>query len=105
MLLIIILGLTCKTMQIVTSTHVNLVDLVDNGTVRIFNSVEELSNYSKKEGKIFPLEEAHAGELLRYLLRHIMDPSKDSDRGAGRRGQHSRGRGGRGRGRGRYRNA
>ena len=88
-------------MQIVTSTHANLVDLVGNGTVRIFNSVEELSDYTRTEGKIFPREEAYAGELLRYLLRHIMDPSKDSRRGPGRRGQRSRGGGGRGAGRGR----
>jgi len=96
-------------MQIVTNTHVNLVDLVDNsGTARIFGSVEELSTYTRSTGKIFPREMAYAGELLQYLLRHIMDPSKDSRRGSGRRGQRGRGRGGRrarggrgGRGRGR----
>jgi len=86
--------------QIVTGTHVNLVDLVDNSaTLRIFSSVEELSSYSRSSGKIFPREMAYAGELLRYLLRHIMDPSRDSRRGeSGQRGQRGRGRGGRGRG-------
>jgi hypothetical protein len=84
-------------MQIVTTTHVNLVDLVRNsGTARIFSTVEELSAYTRSTGKIFPSEMAHAGELLRYLLRQIMDPSKDSRRGSGRRGQRGRGRGGRG---------
>ncbi|KDR67190.1 hypothetical protein GALMADRAFT_258585 [Galerina marginata CBS 339.88] len=85
--------------RIVTGTHVNLVDLVVNsGTVRVFDSVAELSTYSRFTGKIFPREDAYAGELLRYLLRHIMDPSKDSGRGGPGReprgGRRGRGRGG-----------
>ena len=87
-----------------TTTHVNLVDLVANsGEVTIFSNVEELSEYSTSTGKIFPREEAHAGELLTYLLRHIFDPSKDARRGSVRRGQRNRGKGGRGAGAGQER--
>jgi len=92
-------------------THVNLVDLVDDGVATVFTSVEQLSNYTKSSGKYFPRENLHAGDLLKCLLRHILDPSKDSGRtqnrtrgrGRGRgngggNGNGSRGRGRRGRG-------
>jgi len=83
---------------------VNLVDLVANsGDVTIFSSVEELSEYSRTEKKIFPREDAHAGELLSYLLRHIFDPSKEARRGSVRRGQRNRGKVGRGAGGGQSR--
>lgn len=86
----------------VRATHVNLVDLVDSPTtgepVRIFQSVQQLSVYTKQNGKFFPMENAYAGGILRYLLRQIMSPPDETRRrgGAGR----GRGRGGRGRGRG-----
>ena len=61
--------------------HVNLVDLVlEEGPVHKFKTVKELSEYTRATGKFFPRDDAEAGGLLRYLLRHIFDPSKDSDR-------------------------
>ncbi|KAI0792454.1 hypothetical protein C8Q75DRAFT_731677 [Abortiporus biennis] len=63
----------CK--ALVQNTHVNIVDLVDAGRiygeVTIFDTVEELREYSLKTGKIFPRENAKAGGVLRYLLRKI----------------------------------
>ncbi|GBE78594.1 hypothetical protein SCP_0114830 [Sparassis crispa] len=59
----------------VKNTHVNLIDLVDytrTGTpARIHPSEERLRDYTKAEGKYFPKERAHAGGVLRYLLRRI----------------------------------
>ncbi|KAF8957360.1 hypothetical protein BDZ97DRAFT_1763059 [Flammula alnicola] len=67
--------------QIVMNTHVNLVDLTTgSGTIQIFQSVQELSQYTIENRKFFPSENAHAGDLLRYLLRHIFNPGMDSDR-------------------------
>ncbi|KIM36959.1 hypothetical protein M413DRAFT_424108 [Hebeloma cylindrosporum] len=84
---------------IVTTTHVNLVDLVSNsGTVTVFDTVDDLSEYSRATGKIFPREDAYAGDLLKYLLRHIFEPSIDAHLVSRHRGQRRRGRGGRGAG-------
>ncbi|KAL6301012.1 hypothetical protein BKA93DRAFT_496035 [Sparassis latifolia] len=59
----------------VKNTHVYLIDLVDytrTGTpARIHPSEERLRDYTKAEGKYFPKERAHAGGVLRYLLRRI----------------------------------
>ncbi|KAF5318536.1 hypothetical protein D9619_011053 [Psilocybe cf. subviscida] len=93
--------------ELISRTHVNLVDLVDaaqnNGRVRVFPTVQDLSDYTKEKGKIFPRHNIHAGDFLQYLLRHIANPSQDDRRGEeGSRGRPGRGRrGGRGRGRGR----
>lgn len=63
----------------VKSTFVNIVDLTDvpstGQSATIFDTEMELSVYTKATGKIFPLDEAIAGGLLRYLLRNIMNPS------------------------------
>ncbi|KAI0033374.1 hypothetical protein K488DRAFT_47884, partial [Vararia minispora EC-137] len=67
--------------NIIDGVHVNLVDFVDGregGTgrrPRIFDTETELSKYTRKTGKYFPRDEAYAGGLLRYLLRHIFSPS------------------------------
>ena len=57
------------------NTHVNLCDLLDTtlqGTrVHVFVSEEELREYTKETGRVFPKEEAYAGGLLKYLLRQI----------------------------------
>ncbi|KAF8957582.1 hypothetical protein BDZ97DRAFT_1762839 [Flammula alnicola] len=95
-----------KCRQTVMNTHVNLVDLVDvfqsRRQVMIFRSVEELSEYTstKETGKYFPKQNVYAGDsLLKYLLRQILDPSKDFGRratgsgGGRRRGGPQRGRG------------
>ncbi|KAF8798626.1 hypothetical protein BYT27DRAFT_7183660 [Phlegmacium glaucopus] len=90
--------------EIVMSTHVNLVDLVDNGVVTQFSSVEELSKYTISNNKYFPKENAYAGELLRHLLRHILHPSQDSGRTRNSTQERGRGNGsgsGNGNGRGR----
>ncbi|KAK7686026.1 hypothetical protein QCA50_010837 [Cerrena zonata] len=62
--------------EIVLSTHVNLVDLLDahrtGRAVRIFETEEELSRYTIATRKFFPLDEAKEGGVLRYLLRHIL---------------------------------
>ena len=42
--------------------------------VQVFESERDLSKYTISTGKFFPRENAHAGGLLRYLLRHILRP-------------------------------
>jgi len=92
-------------LQIVTSTHANLVDLVQGEAV-IFPTVLALSEYTIRNGKYFPRDNINAGDLLKHLLRHILNPSLDANRSSntprGKRGK-GRGRGRRGRGRGRGR--
>ena len=57
------------------NTHVNLSDLLDttrqSTRVHVFASEEELREYTKESGRIFPKEDAYAGGLLKYLLRQI----------------------------------
>jgi len=67
-------------------THVNLVDLVTNdpGRARVFESEKQLSAYTRLNERFFPKENAYAGELLRYLLRHILNPDAER-RGTQRR--------------------
>ncbi|KAF8951643.1 hypothetical protein BDZ97DRAFT_1931980 [Flammula alnicola] len=82
--------------RMVMSTHVNLVDLVDGfksqQPVQTFSSAKELSEYTIENGKYFPMEDAYAGNLLKYLLRYIFDPSKNSGmRAAGSGGRRRRG--------------
>ncbi|THX40042.1 hypothetical protein D6D10_03805 [Aureobasidium pullulans] len=59
--------------------HVNLVDLMDarrmDKKVHQFNSLKELSIYSKKTKKIYPQDEAE-GDVVEVLLRHIDNPSR-----------------------------
>ncbi|KDQ18856.1 hypothetical protein BOTBODRAFT_170847 [Botryobasidium botryosum FD-172 SS1] len=80
----------------VMDTHVNLVDLVDTPrtgrAVVLFKSEKALSNYTKNTRKFFPRDSAYAGGLLRFLLRRILNPPSDDEKGRGGRG------GGRGRG-------
>ncbi|QRV85751.1 tyrosinase [Ceratobasidium sp. AG-Ba] len=64
--------------ELVASTYVNLVDLVDlpvtQVPARLFRSERLLSAYTKKTGQYFPLESAYAGGLLQFLLRQIKTP-------------------------------
>lgn len=65
--------------QAVRAVHVNLVDLTQAGIdglgdVTVFGSEVELSRYTKKTRKVFPLDEAKAGGLLKFLLRRIDSP-------------------------------
>jgi hypothetical protein len=69
-------------LQLVTNTHVNIVDLVDAGGTRLvtkFRSEKALSKYTLKTGKIFPRENIHAGGLLRALLRRILHPPDETE--------------------------
>jgi len=81
--------------KVVLDTHVNIVDLTDTATtgktVVLFDSEAQLSEYTKATGKFYPLDEAHAGGLLRFLLRQILNPHL-SHRGQ-RGGRPRRGRG------------
>jgi len=75
--------------ETVMNTHVNLVDLTERKGQHVtkFSSETELSEYTQEEKKYFPKENAHAGGLLKYLLRQIFDPSS-SNRGVSHRGGH-----------------
>lgn len=67
--------------QAVKKIHVNICDLVDylraeddNAEVPKFPNVKALRIYSKKNGRIFPKEDAKAGGLLKHLLRLFNPP-------------------------------
>ncbi|KAF5341222.1 hypothetical protein D9611_005921 [Ephemerocybe angulata] len=76
--------------------HVNLVDLTqgyDNGKpVTIFDTVFELSKYTKENDLIFPKDRAKAGGLLRCLLRKINNPMADRRSGGARGGRKGKGK-------------
>jgi len=77
--------------QVVTNTHVNLVDLVDSFEnprrhITVFDTVQALSEYTIQTGRYFPKENAYAGDLLKYLLRQIINPPSE------RQGHSSRSR-------------
>ena len=66
-----------NSLQLVTNTHVNIVDLVDAGGTQVvtnFPSEKALSTYTLATKKIFPRENVHAGGLLQALLRRILHP-------------------------------
>ncbi|CAE6357636.1 unnamed protein product [Rhizoctonia solani] len=68
----------CK--KLVESIYVNLIDLVDMPNtgvpVRLFKREYDLSEYTLKTDKIFPKDDAHAGGLLKHLLRNIIAPRR-----------------------------
>lgn len=63
-------------LQRVQRTHVNLVDLTESPhtgeKAEIFPTVEALREYTLETRKFFPRNEAHAGGLLKTLLRQIL---------------------------------
>lgn len=65
--------------QIIDATHVNLVDFIDIRTtgkpVEIFDTEEELREYTIQEGKIYPKESAKESGVLKHLLRKILSPA------------------------------
>ncbi|KAF8682800.1 hypothetical protein RHS04_02058 [Rhizoctonia solani] len=71
---------TCR--DLIRSMYVNIVDLVDVpitlSFVKHFKSEMALSTYTKCHGKYFPLENAYAGGLLKFLLRRIRVPRQDA---------------------------
>ncbi|KAH7377615.1 hypothetical protein BKA66DRAFT_422029 [Pyrenochaeta sp. MPI-SDFR-AT-0127] len=63
----------------VQKVHVNLVDLVDSRgeQIEVFDSLEDLQDYTIETGKFFPKESAYAGGVLKALLREILrSPNK-----------------------------
>lgn len=62
--------------QAVRRTHVNLVDLTTDEDVQVFDTERELSDYTMATENFFPRKNAHAGGLLRRLLRHIINPAE-----------------------------
>ena len=86
-------------LQLVTNTHVNLVDLVDAGGTNVvtrFPSEKALSTYTLATKKIFPRENVHAGGLLEALLRHILNPPDEpKQQGLARKNRRKRSRGSR----------
>jgi len=76
------------------NTHVNLVDLTTrSGTVEIFQSVKDLSEYTIENGKFFPKDNAYAGSLLHHLLCRIFNPEGTGRGGSGNRRRNRRGAG------------
>ncbi|TCD65133.1 hypothetical protein EIP91_003064 [Steccherinum ochraceum] len=71
--------------QAVQATHVNMVDVVQasetGGTVPVFDSEQELSEYTIATGKFFPRDHVESSDLLRHCLRHINDPNSPSSLG------------------------
>ncbi|CAE6428061.1 unnamed protein product [Rhizoctonia solani] len=69
--------------DLVRSMYVNIIDLVEVPiTLRFvehFKTEMALSKYTKRHGKYFPLDNAYAGGLLKFLLRRIMVPRKSPD--------------------------
>ncbi len=52
--------------------HVNIYDLVNGETLKVFKSVPKLAQYSYKTGKIFPRKAAKESHTeLRQFLRHF----------------------------------
>ena len=73
-----------KSVQAVEKIYVNIVDLVDapntGEPVHVFATELQLSAYTKATGKYYPEENAMAGGLLRFLLRHIISPRTEPKR-------------------------
>ncbi|KAJ3560000.1 hypothetical protein NP233_g11116 [Leucocoprinus birnbaumii] len=79
----------CKSLM--RGKYINLIDLIDarddpSQIIEHFESEVHLSDYTKKNYKIFPRDHVDAGALLKYLLRNIdfpspycVDPSGDLD--------------------------
>jgi hypothetical protein len=50
--------------------------------------VKDLSEYTKKSRKFFAKENAHAGGVLKFLLRQILNPGRERvRRGGGGKGK------------------
>ncbi|TFK21862.1 hypothetical protein FA15DRAFT_758437 [Coprinopsis marcescibilis] len=68
--------------QAVKETHVNLVELtegIDGREVTVFPTEKDLSDYTMGNGLFFPSSNFKAGNLLRHLLRRILNPREDPD--------------------------
>lgn len=79
--------------QAIRGTHVNLVDLTqlrDGAAVKKYPTEIALAEYTKRTGKFFGRDHDEAGDLLRMLLRHIINPRPEWQVRAG--GNFKRGR-------------
>ncbi|KIK64219.1 hypothetical protein GYMLUDRAFT_71635 [Collybiopsis luxurians FD-317 M1] len=95
-------GSTEKCKKDIRGFHVNICDLVDyslhGGSLPgHFNTQEDLAQYSRSSGKIYPRENAYAGGLLKFLLREIYGTYHGRHRKGKGKGKSKRtsGRGGR----------
>ncbi|KAI0700166.1 hypothetical protein BC835DRAFT_1266723 [Cytidiella melzeri] len=83
-----------KCRQAIQGIYVNICDLVDEPQTHVppmlFPTELALSEYTKRTGKYYPRENIHTGDLMRFLLRQIMNPSLSE----GRTTRHGRGRAG-----------
>ncbi|KAK0480932.1 hypothetical protein IW261DRAFT_1334956, partial [Armillaria novae-zelandiae] len=70
---------------------VNICDLVDYPATRVppprFPTLDELAEYSRDNGKIYPKQNAYAGGLLQFLLRKLLRPSQMRGGSSGRGGR------------------
>ncbi|CAE6500316.1 unnamed protein product [Rhizoctonia solani] len=70
----------CK--KLIKSLFINIVDLVDQPVtdVRVgyFRTEQQLARYTWKHGKVYSLQAAKAGGLLKHLLRAIEQPRRRS---------------------------
>ncbi|KAH8823388.1 hypothetical protein DL96DRAFT_272414 [Flagelloscypha sp. PMI_526] len=89
----------CKDLS--QTIYVNICDLVDHSikrkSIQIFKTSEELAKYSRSKGKIFPVKQASAGELLKFLLRSMVGTYEGNKTSRGLEGGHEARPGGRGR--------
>ncbi|KAL7924579.1 hypothetical protein ACQKWADRAFT_271065 [Trichoderma austrokoningii] len=64
---------SCK--KAIKTVHVNIYDFIDSEQtgepVRTFDSLNQFRAYTKKNGKVFPKEDAKDNALLRFLLRPV----------------------------------
>ncbi|KAK0341965.1 hypothetical protein LTS02_018046, partial [Friedmanniomyces endolithicus] len=84
---------------VILDTHVNLSDMLDSkrsgGSVKPFQTRNELIDYTVQERRYFPKADAYAGGLLRYLLREIHNEHHGSrGKSVVTRNRARRGRGG-----------
>ncbi|KAK3615451.1 hypothetical protein LTR56_026583 [Elasticomyces elasticus] len=61
--------------QVILDTQINLSDMLNSTqtgrSVKIFQTRDELIEYTVQEDRYFRKEDAYAGSLLRYFLREI----------------------------------
>ncbi|KAF8593553.1 hypothetical protein BDV93DRAFT_460872, partial [Ceratobasidium sp. AG-I] len=66
---------------LVQTTHINICDLLDSRVtgvkIKNFDTEVDLSRYTIATENTFPRDHVLAGELLYFLLRHILNPSTE----------------------------
>ena len=86
--------------KVVEKIYVNIIDLVNapetGEAVNTFGTEQELSEYTKETGNYYPRDNAYAGGLLRFLLRHIINPRPEVRQSSSRHRARGNGRSRRG---------